>query len=85
MKLGTIDTSHLRGLSDKVLGLTKEIVGTVLDNRRLRQEGEAQQARGSESLKALRKEAEAQKKEAKAGTFEQKQKAAQRVKEDATA
>ena len=35
---------------------------------------------GSESLKALRKQAKAQSKEAKAETFEQQQKAAQRAK-----
>ena len=85
MKLGTMEVGHLRGFGDKVLGLTKEFVGTVIDNGRLQREGEAQQARGAESLKALRREADAHKKQAKAETFEQKQKAAQRVKEDVSA
>ena len=85
MKLGTIELGHLRGFGDKALGLTKEFVGTVIDNDRLQKEGEAQQARGADHLKALRKQTEAQKKQAKAETYEQKQKSAQRVKEGVSA
>jgi uncharacterized protein YjbJ (UPF0337 family) len=83
MQFRTIDPEKLRGLVDKVLGLTKEIFGEVVGNERLQKEGEAQQAKGSEKLKALRKQLEAEAKEAKAELFEQKQKAAQRVKESA--
>jgi uncharacterized protein YjbJ (UPF0337 family) len=83
MQIGTIDTDKLRGLFDKVAGLTKELVGSVINNDRLVDEGEAQQKRGAESLKALRAQAKAQAKEAKADAFEQKQRAAQRVKESA--
>ena len=80
MRIGTIELDHVRGLGDKVVGLAKEVTGTVVGSDRLQEAGEAQQARGSESLKALRKQAKAQSKEAKADTFEQQQKAAQRAK-----
>ena len=83
MELGTIDLNKLRGLSDKFIGLQKEILGTVLDNDRWIDEGEAQQERGTEQLKALRAEAKAQKHEAKAQAAEAKQKTAQRLKESA--
>jgi uncharacterized protein YjbJ (UPF0337 family) len=83
MNIGSIDTSKLSGLFDKVLGLGKEFLGTIIDNDRLVKEGEAQQAQGTERLKALRAEAKAEAKEAKAEVLEQKQRAAQRVKENA--
>lgn len=83
MQIRTIDLNKLRGLADKTVGFSKEILGSVLDNERLEKEGEAQQARGTESLRALRNEAEAEAKEAKAKVFEKQQRAAQRVKESA--
>ncbi len=81
MNIGRIDMTQMRGVSDKGLGLAKELVGTLLGNEAMQREGEAQQDRASEEMKALRKQAEAQAKEAKAETFEQNQKAAQRAKE----
>ena len=83
MQIGNIDTGHLRGFADKVFGLTKELLGTVLGNEGLQEEGEAQQARGTESLKALRHEARAQAAEAKAEGLQQRQKAAQRDRQSA--
>jgi len=80
MRIGNLELDHVRGLGDKFVGLGKEIAGTVVGSDRLQEAGEAQQARGSENLKALRKQARAQGKEAKAETFEQQQKAAQRAK-----
>ena len=80
MQVGQLDLNKLRGVSDKALGLGKELVGVLTGNDRLQEEGEAQQERASEQLKALRKEAEAQRKEAKAEMHEQRQKAAQRAK-----
>ena len=80
MRIGNVELDHLRGFGDKVAGLTKEVVGTVVGNDRLAEAGEAQQARGSDSIKALRKQAKAQAKEAKAETFEQQEKSAQRAK-----
>ncbi len=84
MRLGNVELDHVRGIGDKVFGLGKEIVGTALGSNRLVKEGEAQQARGTESLKALRKQAEAQAKEAKATTFEARQRVAQKEKEAAS-
>lgn len=83
MQIGTIDLNKLRGLGDKLVGLNKEVLGTIFGNERLAQQGEAQQERATEELKGLRKEAEAQAKEAKAEALEQRQKAAQRAKQDA--
>jgi len=80
MQIGTIDLNKLRGLTDKYIGLQKEVLGTVLNSERLVDEGEAQQESGTEQLRALRDEAKAQAKEAKAGAATQKQKAAQRLK-----
>lgn len=83
MQLGQVDLNKLRGLSDKALGFAKEIVGTVVNNDRLVEEGDAQQERAAEELRAMRKELEAQRKEVKADALEQKQKVAQRAKQDA--
>lgn len=83
MQIGQIDLNKFRGLGDKALGLTKEFWGTVLDRDALVKEGEAQQAKGTEHLKALRAEFVAQKHEAKAELHETKQKVAQRVKQSA--
>jgi hypothetical protein len=81
MNVGNIDMTQLRGVSDKGVGLAKELVGTLIGNESLQRQGEAQQDRASEELKALRKQAEAQAKTEKADTLEQTQKAAQRAKE----
>jgi len=80
MRVGNVELNHLRGLGDKFVGLGKEVAGTVIGNDSLQEAGEAQQARGAENLKALRKQAKAQAKEAKAESFEQQEKAAQRAK-----
>lgn len=81
MNFGKIDLTQLRGVSDKGIGLAKELVGTIVGNESLQRQGEAQQDRASEEIKALRKQAEAQAKRAKADTLETSQKAAQRAKE----
>ncbi len=83
MRIGSIDLKKLRGLGDKVVGLNKEVIGTLVNSERLQEAGEAQQAKGSEALKALRKEAEAEGRERKADAFEQRQRVAQRSKESA--
>jgi uncharacterized protein YjbJ (UPF0337 family) len=80
MQIGSVDLNKLRGLTDKAIGLYKEFLGTVLGNERLTSEGEAQQARATEQLRALRAEVKAEAKDAKAEAFEQKQKAAERAK-----
>lgn len=81
MNVGKIDLTQLRGVSDKAVGLGKELVGTLLGSESLQRQGEAQQDRASEEMKALRKQAEAEAKTQKADTLEQSQKAAQRAKE----
>ena len=81
-QIGSIDLNKLRGLSDKFVGLQKEIFGTVFGNEKLQDEGRAQQERASEELKALSLETKAEAKDAKAAVLEQKQKAAQRAKEN---
>jgi uncharacterized protein YjbJ (UPF0337 family) len=83
MQVGNVKVDHVRGFGDKVFGLGKEVVGTVINNDRLQKDGEAQQARGTEAIKALRKRAEAQAKEAKADAFEQRQQTAQRSRRSA--
>ncbi len=83
MKIGTVEPKQLRGLADKAFGLYKEVLGTVLNNGRLSEEGEAQQARATEELKAFRKQVEAEKAEKKAKTIEQRQRSARRAKESA--
>lgn len=80
MQMGTIDLQKLRGVGEKVFGLTKEFVGVMTNNSHLQEEGDAQQDRASERLRALRKETEAQAKEAKAEMLDRKERAAQRAK-----
>jgi uncharacterized protein YjbJ (UPF0337 family) len=82
MQLGTIDLNKLRGLADKGAGLGKELLGTLVGSNRLQQEGEAQQERATEELKALRAEFDAQRHEVKAKAMEQRQRVAQRAKEN---
>ncbi len=81
MQLGTIDVQKLRGVGEKVFGLSKEFVGVIINNDRLQAEGDAQQDRASERLRALRKEAEAAAKEAKAEVLDRRERAAQRAKD----
>jgi uncharacterized protein YjbJ (UPF0337 family) len=80
MQIGRTDLNKLRGLTDKGLGFGKELFGTLIGNDRLQREGEAQQERAAEELKGLRKQVEAQRKQAEADVHEQRQKAAQRAK-----
>jgi len=81
MRIPRIDTKNALGLIDKVVGLGKEIAGSVVGNDRLAKSGQVQQDKGTERLKAVKAEASARKHEAKANTAERAQKAAQRRKE----
>lgn len=80
MQLRNVDLNKLRGLGDKFIGLNKEFLGTLFGNENLAREGEAQQERATEELRAMRKEIEAEGKEAKAELLERRQKAAQHAK-----
>ena len=83
MRLQRIEPENVRGFVDKFLGLGKEILGTVVDNEAWRKEGEAQQKKGTERIRALQDQVKAQVKEAKADTFERQQRASQKMKESA--
>lgn len=80
MHVGRVDLNQLRGVTDKALGLAKEFFGVLAGSEKWQKEGEAQQERASEELKALRKEFEAQGKQAVAEMHEQREKGAQRAK-----
>ncbi|MDQ1747482.1 MAG: hypothetical protein QOD07_1745 [Frankiaceae bacterium] len=80
MRIPRIDPKDATGLYDKVVGLGKEVVGEVFDTQRLIDAGEAQQAKGTEKLKAIREQAKADAHTAKARTYEQREKTAQKAK-----
>ena len=77
MQIGTVDLNKLRFVIDKSSGLVKELLGVLVGNDRLQRAGEAQQERATEEARAFRNEIEAQKEDAKAASFEKRQKAAQ--------
>jgi uncharacterized protein YjbJ (UPF0337 family) len=80
MRIPRIDPKDATGLFDKVVGLGKEVVGEVFDEQRLVDAGEAQQARGTEKLKAIREQTKADAHKAKARTLDQRERAAQKAK-----
>ena len=81
MQIPRIDPKNALGLIDKVVGLGKEIFGSVLGNDRVAKAGQVQQEKGTERMKAVRSQTEAKSHQAKATAAEQRQKAAQRRKE----
>ena len=78
MQIGTVDLNKLRFVVDKTAGLVKELVGVLVGSDRLQKEGESQQERATEEARAFRNEIEAQKQDAKAASYEKRQKAAAR-------
>ena len=80
MRIPRIDPKDATGLIDKVVGLGKEVVGEVFDEQRLIEAGEAQQAKGTEKLKAIREQAKADAHKAKAKSLDQRERAAQKAK-----
>ncbi|GAC1325245.1 MAG: hypothetical protein NVSMB13_08020 [Mycobacteriales bacterium] len=78
-----VSPKNATGLFDKFVGLYKEVVGTVLDNDKLKKSGQLQQEAGSEKIKAIQAEVEASSHKAKAASAEGAQKSAQRSKVDA--
>jgi uncharacterized protein YjbJ (UPF0337 family) len=80
MRIPRIDPKDATGLYDKVVGLSKEVVGEVFDQQRLIDAGEAQQAKGTEKLKAIREQAKADAHKAKARTYEAREQSAQKAK-----
>lgn len=81
MQIPRVDPKNAAGLLDKVVGLGKEIAGTVADNDRLTKAGQVQQDKGTERLKAVKAEAEARSHQTKAAGAESAQKSAQKTKE----
>jgi uncharacterized protein YjbJ (UPF0337 family) len=80
MRIPRVDAKDATGLIDKVVGLGKEITGEIFDQQRLIAAGEAQQAKGSEKLKAIREQTKADAHKAKAQSLDAKERAAQRAK-----
>ena len=80
MRIPRIDPKDATGLIDKVVGLGKEVFGEVFDEQRLIDAGEAQQAKGTEKLKAIREQAKAEGHKAKARTLNERERAAQKAK-----
>jgi uncharacterized protein YjbJ (UPF0337 family) len=76
MRIPRVSPKNLTGFLDKVIGLGKEFVGDLLNDRSLVQAGEAQQDKGTEKLKALRSQLEADSHEAAAEVHETRQKLA---------
>jgi hypothetical protein len=81
VQIPRIDSKNALGLVSKVVGLGKEVVGSVVGNNRLAKAGQVQQDKGTERIKAVRAEADAKKQEAKSVAAERGQRAAQRRKE----
>lgn len=69
MQIATTDVRKLSGILDKFVGLSKEAVGVLINNESLQREGDAQQTKASEKLKALRDTAIADAQRAKARTI----------------
>ena len=80
MRIPRIDPKDATGLFDKVVGLGKEVFGEVFDEQRLIDAGEAQQAKGTEKLKAIREQAKADGHKAKAKAYDERERSAQKAK-----
>jgi uncharacterized protein YjbJ (UPF0337 family) len=68
----------LRALVDGSIGLAKQVVGILIGNDRLQEEGKAQQDKADAEKEVAKKEAEAEAARAEAKTQEARQKAAQK-------
>ena len=66
----------VRGIVSGAIGFTKQVIGLILSNSNLQEEGKAQVDKASNQLEAAGKEAEAEKARAKAKAQETRQKAA---------
>ncbi|HEV7203279.1 MAG TPA: hypothetical protein VGN18_01645 [Jatrophihabitans sp.] len=81
MQIPRIDPKNALGLVDKIVGLGKEIIGTITDQDRLKKAGQIQQDKGTERLKAVQAQFEADAHESKAAAAGRAQKSAQKTKE----
>jgi uncharacterized protein YjbJ (UPF0337 family) len=80
MRIPRVDPKDATGLLNKVIGLGKEITGEVFDRSSLIEAGEAQQAKGTEKLKAIRQQTKADAHKSKAKAYESRERAAQSAK-----
>ncbi len=84
MQIPRIDTSNAAGLLDKVVGLGKEIVGSVTGRDRLTKSGQVQQKKGTERIEVVRAQAQAAAHDTRATAAERAQKRTQQSKEEVT-
>ncbi|WP_375502171.1 hypothetical protein [uncultured Jatrophihabitans sp.] len=81
VQIPRIDPKNAAGLADKVIGLGKEVVGTITSRDRLTKAGQVQQEKGTERLKAIQAQLQSEAHESKAAAADRAQKAAQNTKE----
>ena len=72
-----IEYRNVGGVLDKVVGLSREVVGMAFDDDRMIRSGEAQQNKGTERLKELRAETKARSHHEKAEAEHDRQRDAQ--------
>lgn len=81
VQIPRIDPKNALGLVDKVIGLGKEIVGTLTNRDRLTKSGQIQQEKATERIKAMKAELDAQAHKGKAAAAGRAQKSAQNAKQ----
>lgn len=81
MQIPRIDPKNALGLVDKVVGLGKEILGSLTNQDRLTKAGQVQQEKGTERIKAIKSQLDAEAHQTKASAAGQAQKSAQKSKE----
>lgn len=84
MQIPRIDIRNAAGLADKVMGLGKEIVGSVAGRDRLARSGQVQQQKGTERIEAVRAQAQAAAHDTRATAAGRAQKRTQYSKEEGT-
>ena len=83
MRIPHISPKNASGLFDKVLGLGREVAGTLFDNGSVKKAGQIQQEKGTEKLKAVESELDAQRYDAQAKAAQTKEKTTQKSKVNA--
>lgn len=85
MQIPRIDPKNVLGLVDKVVGLGKEILGTLTGQDRLARAGQVQQEKATERLKAIKSEVAADAHKTQAAAAERAQQTARNSKEKVNA
>jgi uncharacterized protein YjbJ (UPF0337 family) len=81
MQIPRIDPTNLLGLADKTIGLGKEILGSLTNQDRLRKAGQVQQDKGTERIKAVKAQLDADAHKTKAAAAGRAQTSARNTKE----